>query len=114
MGSATSRCRTSCRSRGSARMAARPAIYQARRKMKPRRRLLTIGHSYCVALNRRLPHEIARTGEWDVTAVGPARFRGDFAWHTLEASPDESCTVVPVPVWFGGRIHMMLYGRQLS
>jgi glycosyltransferase involved in cell wall biosynthesis len=82
--------------------------------MKARRRLLTIGHSYCVALNRRLPHEIARTGDWDVTAVGPARFRGDFGWHTLEPTPGELCKVVPVPVRFGRRIHVMWYGSALS
>jgi glycosyltransferase involved in cell wall biosynthesis len=79
-----------------------------------RKRLLTIGHSYCVALNRRLPHEMARAGDWDVTAVGPARFRGDFGWHTLEPTPDEPCRIVPVPVRFGRRIHTMLYGRELS
>jgi glycosyltransferase involved in cell wall biosynthesis len=82
--------------------------------MKARKRLLTIGHSYCVALNRRLPHEIARTGDWEVTAVGPARFRGDFGWHTLVATPGELCKVVPVPVRFGRRIHVMQYGRGLS
>ena len=82
--------------------------------MTSRRRLLTIGHSYCVALNRRLPHEIARAGDWDVTAVGPARFHGDFGWHTLEPTPDELCNVVPVPVRFGRRIHVMRYGRGLS
>ena len=82
--------------------------------MTSRRRLLTIGHSYCVALNRRLPHEIARAGDWDVTAVGPARFHGDFGWHTLEPTPDELCSVVPVPVRFGRRIHVMRYGRGLS
>jgi glycosyltransferase involved in cell wall biosynthesis len=82
--------------------------------MRARRRLLTIGHSYCVALNRRLPQEIARIGDWDVTAVGPARFRGDFGWHTLASMPGELCTVVPVRVRFGRRIHMMRYGRELS
>ncbi len=81
---------------------------------KRRRRLLTIAHSYCVALNRRLPNEIARVGDWDVTAVGPARFRGDFGWHTLEAAPGELCHVVPVSVRFGRQVHVMLYGRALS
>ena len=69
-------------------------------RMSGRRRLLTIGHSYCVGLNRRLPNEIARVGDWDVTAVGPARFRGDFGWHTLEPAADELCTAIPVPVRF--------------
>jgi hypothetical protein len=38
--------------------------------MKPRRRLLTISHSYVVGLNRRFADELARAGgaEWDVTA----------------------------------------------
>ena len=79
-----------------------------------RRRLLTIGHSYAVTLNRRLPNELARLSDWDVTAVGPARFRGDFGWHTLEPTPAEPCRVVPVPVHFSRWIHLMRYGRKLS
>jgi glycosyltransferase involved in cell wall biosynthesis len=79
-----------------------------------RRRLLSIGHSYAVALNRRLPNEIARLSDWDVTAVGPARFRGDFGWHTLEPTSSELCKIVPVPVHFSRWIHLMRYGRELS
>ena len=43
------------------------------------KRLLTIGHSYVVAANRRLAHEMAvqGRGEWEVTAIAPARYRGD-------------------------------------
>jgi glycosyltransferase involved in cell wall biosynthesis len=78
-----------------------------------RRRLLTISHSYCVALNRRLPQELARNSDWDVTAVGPATFPGDFGWHTLEAAGDEPCKVVGVPVRFSRRIHVMRYGGGL-
>jgi phosphatidyl-myo-inositol dimannoside synthase len=79
-----------------------------------RRRLLTIGHSYVVGLNRRLADELAATGDWDVTAVAPVRFRGDFGWHDASALPNERCTLVPVPVHFSRRVHVMLYGRQLS
>ncbi|HZR23152.1 MAG TPA: glycosyltransferase family 4 protein [Vicinamibacterales bacterium] len=79
-----------------------------------RKRLLTIGHSYCVELNRRLPQEMARTGDWDVTAVAPARFRGDFGWHTTTATPDEPCHVVAIPTHFAGRVHTMLYGGALT
>jgi glycosyltransferase involved in cell wall biosynthesis len=81
--------------------------------MTARKRLLTIGHSYCVTLNRRLPQELARAG-WDVTAVGPARFRGDFGWHTLEAAPGEPCRVIGLPVHLGRLVHVMLYGRGLE
>ena len=79
-----------------------------------RRRLLTIGHSYVVPLNRRLADELAKTGEWDVTAVAPSRFRGDFAAHTTEPMPGETCRLVPVPVHFSRRVHLMLYGRNVS
>jgi phosphatidyl-myo-inositol dimannoside synthase len=82
--------------------------------MLRRRRLLTIGHSYVIGLNRRLADELAKTEEWDVTAVAPARFRGDFAWHDAAALPGERCTLVPVPVHFSRRVHAMLYGRKLS
>lgn len=78
-----------------------------------RRRLLTIGHSYCVAANRRLAHELARTGEWDVTVVGPARFKGDFRTHEMVREPGERCTIEPVPVYGAARVHTMVYGWRL-
>src|SRR3954469_237156 len=79
-----------------------------------KRRLLTIAHSYCVGVNRRLADELGRSGEWDVTAVAPAKFRGDFSWHTLSADPREQCTTIAVPVRFARRVHLMTYGSQLS
>lgn len=85
--------------------------------MKPsplRHRLLTIAHSYCVELNRRLPQELARAGGWDVVAVAPAKFRGDFGWHVTRAAPDEPCRVVSVPVHFSRPVHTMLYGAELN
>ncbi len=77
------------------------------------KRLLTIGHSYAVALNRRLPDALAATGEWHVTAVAPARFRGDFGWHRAEASPGERCALAPVPVYRSRPVHVMTYGLKL-
>jgi glycosyltransferase involved in cell wall biosynthesis len=77
------------------------------------RRLLTIGHSYCVPGNRRLADALARTGEWDVTVAAPARFRGDFGWHVTSAAPDERCRVRPVCAHFSRPVHVMLYGRDL-
>jgi glycosyltransferase involved in cell wall biosynthesis len=66
-----------------------------------------------VGVNRRLAHELQRTGSWDVTVVGPSTFRGDFAWHTLRPEPDERCSVEAVPVRLGRQIHVMTYGRRL-
>lgn len=80
----------------------------------PKRRLLTIAHSYCVSVNRRLADELGRTGDWDVTAVGPSKFRGDFAWHTLSPDPREHCRTIAVPVRFARRVHLMTYGAELA
>jgi len=82
-------------------------------RSRVRRRLLTIGHSYCVELNRRLPQALARAGS-EVVAVAPARFRGDFAWHVTETKPGEPCRVIPLPVHFSRPVHTMLYGAGLS
>ena len=56
--------------------------------MKRRRRIFSIAHSYCVALNRRLAHEMARAGgpDWEITAVAPAFFHGDLRSIELERS----------------------------
>ena len=65
-------------------------------------------------VNRRLAHELALDGSWDVTAAGPARFHGDFGWHTLEPRADEPCTVIPLPVHFSRSMQVMLYGHGLT
>lgn len=79
------------------------------------KRLLTIGHSYVVAANRRLAHEmaLAGAGEWEVTAVAPERYPGDLRDVVLEPIPGEACRVVPVPVRFARRPQLMRYGRGL-
>ena len=79
------------------------------------KRLLTIGHSYVVAANRRLAHEmaLAGAGEWEVTAVAPERYPGDLRDVELEPIPGEACRVIPVPVRFARRPHLMRYGRAL-
>jgi glycosyltransferase involved in cell wall biosynthesis len=76
------------------------------------KRLLTIGHSYVVALNRRLADEMARegAGRWNVTVAAPATFAGDLRTLALERRDDEACRVVPLRI-FGDRFpHLMFYG----
>ncbi len=77
-----------------------------------RRRLLTIGHSYCVALNRRLAHEMARVGagRWEVTAVAPEFFHGDLRDIPLEPIPGEACRLAPVPARLSRIVHLFFYG----
>jgi len=79
------------------------------------KRLLTISHSYVVAQNRRLAHEMARVGrgEWHVTAAAPARLRGDLRDIELEPIANEACAVIPLDVRFGSHPHLRMYGRQL-
>jgi glycosyltransferase involved in cell wall biosynthesis len=78
-------------------------------------RLLTIGHSYAVALNRRLPHEIARVsgGRWDVTVVAPRFVRSEMRDVALEVRTDESCQLEPVDMYATKRPHLMAFGFRL-
>jgi len=79
------------------------------------RKILCIGHSYVVRLNRRLVNEIARLGkgEWEVTTVAPALMQGDLRPIKLETDSDEICRLEAVPVYKSDRIHIMTYGWRL-
>jgi glycosyltransferase involved in cell wall biosynthesis len=79
------------------------------------RRLLTVGHSYAVALNRRLADEMARAGagRWDVVAAAPQFVHGDLRPIALEPAPGEACRVEPLPAFFTRRTHLLCYGRRL-
>lgn len=78
-------------------------------------RLLTLGHSYVVAMNRRLANEMAIAGEgrWEVTAVAPSQYPGDLRDIDLEPITGERVRTVSVPVQFARKPHLMLYGRRL-
>jgi glycosyltransferase involved in cell wall biosynthesis len=85
--------------------------------MQRPRKLLSIAHSYVVANNRRLAHEMARAGgdRWEVTSVAPTVFHGqqDLRSVRLEPSGAEPCRLVPVPAYLTRRVHVFLYGRGL-
>jgi glycosyltransferase involved in cell wall biosynthesis len=78
-------------------------------------RLLTIGHSYVVALNRRLPHEIARLagGRWEVTAVAPRFVRSELRDIGLEAASNEACQLEAVSMYATQRLHVMAFDLRL-
>jgi glycosyltransferase involved in cell wall biosynthesis len=78
-------------------------------------RLLTIAHSYAVALNRRLAREFARAGHgrWEVTCVAPEFFRGDLRPVTLEREPGEPFELVPTSAHLTRKAHVFFYGRSL-
>lgn len=82
------------------------------------RRLITIGHSYSIALNRRLAHELAREGGegWEVTVAAPAFLHGDLRPVRLEpvaGGGPEPCRLEPVSVYGSKRLPLMVYGSGL-
>ncbi len=79
--------------------------------MPAERRLLTIGHSYVVAHNRRLAHEMAvqGRGRWRVTAIAPVRFHGDLREMATEAIPDEASELRRAAVRLDRSPHLMWY-----
>ncbi len=83
----------------------------------PTRRLLSIGHSYTLAVNRRLAHAIqeAGGGRWEVVAAAPTYFHGhrDLRPAVLDATPDEPTPVVPLRAYLTSRVHLFFYGRRL-
>jgi glycosyltransferase involved in cell wall biosynthesis len=81
------------------------------------RRLLSMGHSYVIAANRRLAHEMSRVGNgvWEVTAAAPEYFHGgnDLRPASLEPLADEPCPLVGLPAYLTSRVHLFAYGRRL-
>jgi phosphatidyl-myo-inositol dimannoside synthase len=84
--------------------------------MSRRLRVLTIGHSYCVALNRALVREVARGPDFEVTVAAPSFFYGDLRPIVLEAEPPGSpLRVVPLDTKRSRFIHIFSYdGAKLG
>ncbi len=78
-------------------------------------RLVTISHSYVVANNRRLAHEMAvqGRGRWEVTALAPERLVGDLREVALEPIAGEACTTEGLRVRLGRVPHLRRYERRL-
>jgi glycosyltransferase involved in cell wall biosynthesis len=82
--------------------------------VRRRRKLLSLGHSYVVTMNRRLAHELARVdSDWDVTAAAPRYFQGDYRPERLQPRADELCRVVPLDAYGTERVHLFVYGPSL-
>ena len=83
--------------------------------MRAKRQLLTIGHSYCVGLNRRLADEIARAGSpvWETAVVAPSFFQGDLRPVPLETFAGETSWLEPVDVHCSRFPQMFFYGIRL-
>ena len=53
-------------------------------------RILTIGHSYVIALNRAIVREVARHPDFEVTVAAPSFVQGDLRDLELEPEPEGS------------------------
>ena len=75
------------------------------------RRLITIGHSYVIAENRRLAHEmaIAGRGRWHVTAIAPANFRADLRQVEVEPIENEASELVTLDLRLDRVPHFTAY-----
>jgi glycosyltransferase involved in cell wall biosynthesis len=79
-------------------------------------RILSVSHSYVVALNRRLAHELVKSGRegWEFTAVAPRSFEGDLRF--IPAEPETTRTglqLEQVGVLGSRSPHLFLYGVRL-
>lgn len=79
------------------------------------RRLLTVGHSYVVAQNRRLAHEMAKVGKgrWDITVASPRFVRGNLRSIPFETIADEASHVRTFPMYLSASPHFSFYSRSL-
>lgn len=73
-------------------------------------RVLTIGHSYSIALNRAVAREVARSGEFEITVVAPRFFHGDLRPITLDPEPPGSkLKIVGIRSYLTRWIHAFAY-----
>lgn len=78
--------------------------------MSKKRKILAIGHSFVVALNRSVMREWDSHGDVEITVVSPRFFYGDQRPITVEPEPAGShLRVVPVDVYFSKKIHLFFY-----
>ncbi len=80
-----------------------------------KRRLLTLSHSYVVALNRRLARALHRaSGEaWEVVAAAPRFFHGDLRPIHLEEEPGRGYRLEGLTAVGSRSLHLFVYGPSL-
>jgi glycosyltransferase involved in cell wall biosynthesis len=80
------------------------------------KKILSIGHSYVVGLNRRLVNEIARIGDgkWEVHAITPSRLNNDFRHFEYRSEPTDICKMSALPVYLDKPIHTMFYNWRIA
>jgi glycosyltransferase involved in cell wall biosynthesis len=81
-------------------------------------KLISVGHSFVVRLNRRLVHELANAGKgrWDVTCVAPDYFHGGRDLRPVKFLVDapEPARLESVPAHLTRFVHVFFYGGRLK
>jgi glycosyltransferase involved in cell wall biosynthesis len=81
------------------------------------RRLLTVGHSYVVSLNRRLAREVSRAarGRWELTCATPRFFHADtgLAAVSLTREAADDFPLVELDAYLTRKVHLFAYGHGL-
>src|SRR5580658_9842548 len=73
-------------------------------------RILTVGHPYCVAMNRALVREAARDPQLEITVAAPSYFHGDLRPIVIEPEPSGSpLRLVPLDTRLSRFIHVFSY-----
>ena len=80
------------------------------------RKLLTVGHSYVVAQNRRLAHEMAQAGKgnWEIRTVAPRFLKGDLRQIHFEALTNDQSNAQTVNYYLSRYPHIMMCGSELK
>lgn len=83
--------------------------------MKKMRRLLTVGHSYVIGVNRRLSHEFSRVGKgsWEVSCIAPEKYRADLGWARFERTEGDNELTRAVSAYGTSSPHLFVYGTEL-
>ena len=76
-------------------------------------RILAIGHSYVLRVNRAIAREVARDPAFEVTIGAPRFFHGDLRPIECEPEPTDSpLKLVQIPAYWTKRIHVFRYSRK--
>lgn len=73
-------------------------------------KILSVGHSYVVAMNRAILRELANDPHFEVTIGAPAQFQGSLRTISLEAEPEHSkIKLVSLPAYWTQKMHLFFY-----
>lgn len=79
--------------------------------MSRRKKILSIGHSYVLSVNRSIIREVAQANQFDVTIVAPEHFHGSLREVNCETE-NSLVNMITIPVYLSKKIHFFFYHPQ--